>query len=337
LVQTDEEYFREGNAARSDRRQVLDGVVTYSEALAIVLENKPRREDIWDGQLDVNVPPDVSVDETVACVTWKDIISAWTGLLGAGHLGVAEAVLLGDFLDYVETHFPRLQPYSKIGFCGGDAVRLTRRCKTLLEEAFGQTNVRHNPRWAWYALLAESQSAKMMALMPRGIGTSQEIILEVDPGDTMRQASTLFGCCNLGEILELRTHNWTVEPNFHIAHMNVGLVWMHTSRPIEEYWAYWQQRMPLSQVQRAQFHERFDQFVQEGFASNDDLARYSSTVLDTNRQTYNLCPGLTLRWKMGLDDAATLDERGQLAIKIREEAERAAAALKLNLPPVSGQ
>src|SRR5690606_31680921 len=40
LVQTDEQVFREVDAMPSERRQVLDGVVSYGD-LAIVIENKP--------------------------------------------------------------------------------------------------------------------------------------------------------------------------------------------------------------------------------------------------------------------------------------------------------
>ncbi|NJK31022.1 MAG: hypothetical protein HC927_00665 [Deltaproteobacteria bacterium] len=95
VVQTDEHVGISEDARRSDRRQVLDGVVGYGD-LAIVIENKPWHGHIWTEQLEINIPEGAEHDPRVACVVWSDIVSAWGRLLDSGHLNTAEAVVLGD-------------------------------------------------------------------------------------------------------------------------------------------------------------------------------------------------------------------------------------------------
>lgn len=333
LVQTDEIYFKDGDAAASERRQVLDGVVTYDEALAIVVENKPRRENIWDGQLDINVPAGVVLDPKSACVTWKDIVSAWGGLLEAGHLGSAESVLLGDFLDYVEEHFAHLRPYSKVALCGHDEGRLKRRCRMLLQSMAGEQHVQYHRGWSWFILLAEGQSARQVGLMPKRGSDGLALVAEIDPGDTMGQAKKLYENCALDEVLSLRDHGWTVEPNLHVAHMTLNLLWTHTTLPIDAFWRFWVENPKwLRQCSRDRFEETFTSLVANGLASEADRAAYQAKVVTTRRETFNMCPGLTLRWRVRLDDAAVMDQRGQLEGNARAAIERASKALKLTLP-----
>ena len=144
VVQTDEIYFREDNATASTRAQRLDGLLLYGARLGIAIENKPYSGDIWEAQLDVNVPKGVDHDGRVACVTWKDIVTAWGSLMSANHLGRAERMIVEDFLTYVEEHFSKLRPYSTVRLCGTDPGRLKRRCRAILENIAGKAHVKHH-------------------------------------------------------------------------------------------------------------------------------------------------------------------------------------------------
>lgn len=333
LVQTDEVYFKDGDATGSARRQVLDGVVTYDQALAIVVENKPRCERIWAGQLDINVPDGVALDPKCACVTWRDIVVAWGGLLEAGHLGSAEAVLLGDFLEYVEAHFSHLRPYSKVGLCGPDESRLKRRCRMLLQAIAGEKHVQYHKGWGWFILLPEVGSIRQIGLTPLRRVDGLALVLQIDPGDTMSQANALYRDCTVDDVLALRESGWTVRPNLHVAHITLNLLWTHTTIPIEKYWSHWASNTKrIRQVRRAEFAEAFASLRACGLATEEDRAAYDSKVIGTNRQKFNLCPGLSLQWSKMLDDAAVLDQRGRLESEFRSAIEQASKALRFRMP-----
>jgi hypothetical protein len=333
LVQTDEVYFREGNAGASERRQVLDGVVTYDEALAIVVENKPRHQDIWDGQLDINVPEGVPVDPTTACVAWKDIVQAWGRLLEARHLGPAEAVLLGDFLDYVEEHFSHLRPYSKVALCGQDIDRLKRRCRMVLQVIAGEERVEYHRGWSWFIGLDQGRSAAQVGLIPMRATDGLGLVLDVAPGDTTAQAKVLYRDCALADITGLTAHGWTVVPNFHLAHMTVNLMWTTGTLSLEDYWAFWLAHSAwMRKWRREEFEIAWTALVDGGIATAADRVKFDAKVVSTNRSSFNLCPGLLLRWRAPLGEAALMDQRGLLEGAVRREVERVAAALRLALP-----
>jgi hypothetical protein len=333
LVQTDEEFVRKADASPSDRRQVLDGVITYSPSLAIVLENKPSHKHIWEAQLDVSITGDAKLDPRVACVTWKEIITAWGGLLEAHHLAPAEAVLLGDFLDYVEEHFPRLRPYSKVALCGTDTERLHRRCKMILQAIAGEPRVEKHLGWGWYIRLAEDLCAAQIGLFPLRTADGLNLVLEIDPGDTISQARVLYKSVKLEDILSLTSRKWMVEPNLHLMHMTRGLLQTSCKLAVEEYWAFWPEHPDwLRKWKRAEFESAFNGFVAERLAAETDRPAFEKHLTNTRRETFSLCPGLRLRWRCPVEEAALLDQRGTLQDTIRHELEAAAAALHLTRP-----
>lgn len=333
LVQTDEAYFCGKDATPSDRRQVLDGVVAYGDALAIVLENKPSHRNIWVAQLDVSIPASATLDRRIACVTWKEIVAAWAGLLEARHLSPAEAILVGDFLDYVETRFPKLRPYSKVALCGTDAERLQRRCRMVLQDIAGVANVTYHQGWSWFIQLAGDQCATQVALMPKRSSKGLYLAVEIDPGDTTSQARVLYQRVSLPDVLALRSRNWTVEPNFHLAHMTKNLLWTQVTRSIEDYWTFWTENEDwIRQWKRHEFEEAFLSLVNIGVASREDRGEFDRHLVNTKRSNFNICPGLTLRWWLPLEDAAQLDQRNGLAAAVRSAIEDAAGVLKLRLP-----
>lgn len=333
VVQTDEDYFREVDATASERRQVLDGVVTYDDALAIVIENKPSRGNIWEGQLDVRVPSTAEFDPRVACVTWKDIVAAWAGLLEAGHLGAAEALLLGDFLDYVEARFSRLRPYSNVGMCGSDIGRLKRRSRMVLTSIASPDVVRYQQGWGWFIHVPSGRSATHVALIPRRRGTALYLMIEIDPGDTTNQARALYDGVSRDEIAALAKVGWTVEPNFHFMHVTKNLFWTKCQLSFEEYWAFWSTHKDwIRQWRRDQFEDLFQDLVRAGLAAADDRAGFDRHVLNTGRTTINVCPGLTLRWWLPIEEAATLDQRGVLEGAVRRAIESASVPLGIKPP-----
>jgi hypothetical protein len=333
LVQTDDVYFRETHAAASARRQVLDGLVVYGDVLGIAIENKPSHANIRDEQLDVNVPEGVAHDQRVACVTWKDIVTAWGGLFQAGHLGRAECAFVEDFLDYVEEHFPALRPYSKVSLCGSDVGRLNRRSEAILREIAPEQTGYHRG-WAYYIDLVDGQCAKKLAVFPSRPAPVNDLVLEVDPGDTVGQAKILFSKVVSADVRRLlEEKRWTVRPSFHLMFMSTGFFRPAVKLHALEYWSRWaEHRSRIRQWKREEFEGAFQALLEMGIAGPEDRAEFDRTVVNTKRGNIGFAPGLTVQWRLPLSEASALDDRDELIPEVRRAMERAAAVFQLKLP-----
>lgn len=339
VLQTDETYFAQP-VGSSSRKQVLDGIVSYAPDLAIVIENKLFSGNVWEGQLNVNLGSpaggeEVQHDERVACVRWRDVVSAWSNLLQAGHLGGGEKILVEDFLEYVEAHFDRLLPYAKVGMCGRSLFRLERRCRRLLEE-LAPRHVHEHRGWGTCLQLEDPQApAIMIGFFPRALGTELALVVEVALGDTVSQARRLYGQCSFERVVALQEAGWQALPNFHCAFMTSNA--FYPERPIEPraYWDLWarEQWEALRQWTRAEFDRLFELLVHHHVAHREDRAQFDAAFTNTQRNKLNVCPGLVMRYVLPLPEATRLDEQGRLVEKVRTEMVRVAESFELRLPP----
>lgn len=337
VVQTDEHVEIAGDAKHSDRRQVLDGVVGYGE-LAVVIENKPWHGNIWTEQLDVNIPEGAEHDPRVACVAWKDIVLAWARLLESGHLSLAETVLVGDFLDYVEHHFPGLRPYSRVGLCGDDHGRLARRCKAVLTRLSSAEVVDYHRGWGWYIDLEPGQCARKIGLLPEPTANPPRLVVEIDPGDTMGQARIMYRDVSLADIdALLRDQHWHAWPNFHLMFMTSGFFRPGHRHEVRDYWTRWASHQELlRRWSRDEFERAFVALRELDIVRADQRADFDQHTVDTARPNVYFAPGVTLQWWLPLDEAARLDDRDQLEATVRSAIEQGAAALRLRWPRAAG-
>ncbi|MBI4702619.1 MAG: hypothetical protein HY744_15975 [Deltaproteobacteria bacterium] len=301
--------------------------------LAVVVENKPRHRDIWEGQLDVNVPAGVEHDPRVATVVWESVVLAWGRLLEAGHLGTAEAVLLGDFLTYVEEHFPRLRPYSRVALCGTDEWRISRRCRAVLEAIAGAERVQRYPGWGDFMLLDEGQTAQQVGFFPRRQEDGLGPVVEIDPADTGSQAKKMYAEVSWESLAGLLAdERWLGFSNFHIGHVASGLFHQAATMPLEAYFRLWASNPGAIRTWgRDEFEAAFEFLLHHGVLEERHREGWNSVTTNTARKKIGFRPGITLRWRMPLDEASMLDSRGRLEAEVRGAMEAAAKVLRLRL------
>lgn len=335
VVQTDELFLRENDASASARRQVLDGLVVYGTALGIAIENKPLSANIWENQLDVNVPKGVAHDPRVACVTWKDIVSAWGALLSANHFGRAERLMVEDFLAFVEEHFSHLRPYATVRLCGADHGRLTRRVKALLDEVAGPERVAWHRGWGWFINLADGQTARKIGMFPATSGPSTSLVVEFDPGDTTSQARALYRDVPLSAVAALiQAPRWSGVRNFHLMFMTTGFFRQQRGTiSFPAYWNLWASNPSMiRRWRRAEFDSAFDTLSKAGIAADADRAEFDRGLVATKRGHADFAPGVTIQWRLPFAEAVDLDDRGELVRTVKEAITCGAEVFRLKLP-----
>lgn len=333
LVQTDEHVAVAHDAKPSDRRQVLDGVVGYGD-FVIAIENKPWHGDIWTEQLHLNLPAGAQLDERIACVVWSDIVSAWGRLLDSNHLNRAEGLLVGDFIAYVERHFPGLYPYSRVRLCGIDHDRLTRRCKAVLTRIAGADRVDYHQGWGWYIDLLDGQCARKIGLFPEFSPTSPRLVIEIDPGDTMGQARLMYRDVSLERVDALLGQpGWQGRPNFHLLFMTSTFFRPGHRHGVHDYWSRWMgQPERIRLWKRNEFDAAFATLLELDMVTPEDRAAFDHQTVATKRDNVCFAPGVKFQWHLPLDEAARLDDRDQLEVTIEAAIDQGCSALELRRP-----
>jgi len=283
----------------------------------IAIENKPFGG-VREEQLDPNIgdAQEMVVDPHLVELEWKELLSRLHTLNEGQLLGYTEALLLKDFLRYVQEDFPALNPYPSLASCKDDLGLLNLRCQQLMQD-IAKDRLAYLRGYEHYLEAPELKGLKNVIVQAEATGGGWHIVLGLYPGDTVTQARHFYDGLNPSALASL-CDEWTCATNLHFAFMQQNLVWATPQVPIAEYVDFWLEHRHqwLRQVKQPDFGELLDILQQAGQIDERDIEQFKKEFFDTRRSTVNVCPGLKLQYRWPAKEAMRLDEAGLLAKKI---------------------
>lgn len=309
--------------AESDRKQVLDAIITYPGAQVIVVESKIAPAENWQAA-NINiagVAVKIVEGQTPVHVRWSDLLADFTRLLEHKRVDGAEAGVLSDFLVFTEDHFPGLGPDRTLRMCAGNEFRTARRLRALLHEALGLEARIDN--WGPCVTIDHLQGiADRMYLLPWVNPDRPEeaaIALVIDPADTITQARALYPNPLLVNQVRalLKQPRWSGRQNFHFGHMQPGLVWTSGDIGLDDYLDLWVKHAgDIGRISRDEWDEWFDWLVEKHVATSENRDEFDRHFTSTGRQNALLRPGFEIARWWSLAEAEALDDTSQLVAEI---------------------
>ncbi len=310
----------------SSRQQILDGIITYGSELVVVVENKIGWGGVTEQPHKINLHGSAVVFEpNPRAVRWQDLLGVFVDLVDRDLVSGAERLILEDFFDVVEAHFPQIGPFSTLSRCGDQRFRLERRLDFIQEEVLqvdtgkglGWRDIKNTPKiaMAWLGL-AEDNSAVRLCMYP---------------GDTLGQARHLYGdASSVGALIALRSEGWRVEPNFHWGFTAGGYAWTKTPVSVDEYCRYWIDRIAgTHELGRSEWEPYWTRLQADRIVEPSGKEAFDAEFTRSHRQKANPRPGLFCEYVWPLADAKRLDTQGRFVPAVRERVNQVLSALRV--------
>ena len=207
----------------------------------IAIENKPFGG-VREEQLDPNIgdAQEMVVDPHLVELEWKELLSRLHTLNEGQLLGYTEALLLKDFLRYVQEDFPALNPYPSLASCKDDLGLLNLRCLQLMQD-IAKERLAYLRGYGHYLEAPELKGLKNVIVQAEATGGGWHIVLGLYPCDTVTQARHFYDGLNPSALASL-CDEWTCATNLHFAFMQQNLVWATPQVPIADYVDFWLER-----------------------------------------------------------------------------------------------
>ncbi len=309
LLMTNKNWTSEIQIENVDRSARYDGVIYFDSdpKWILVIENKPWSKNVWKEQLNPNIAEDseIKIVKKPVGIDWKEVIERLSALLQKQLVHGAEALLLEDFISFVDKHFSYLNPFSTFSICKDDQYLINRRCVRILD-SIGDVQGQH------IELGSNDLPARRIYL---GIKREQDnnwcIELKIHPGDTVTQARALYESLNTDALRNLTNRGWNIDPNLHFSHIQKHLYWANTPLDLEAYINFWEQNpQKISQVNRdsSDFRDFFRQLLQLELISRKDVSGLEENFTETERSYLRTCPGLSCIYRWNREDALRLDD-----------------------------
>lgn len=306
IIISDDKLFTERNISKSERNAIYDGVIVYDPSWLLIIENKPDVSNVWLEQLNPNIPNEIEIEKIPVTLSWRKIIERFSSLIEKNMLSGLERNIMNDFLEFIDTEFPQLNPFSKLSICKDNQYLLNKRCIAIMEQ-INMGEVKYHIGWKDY-ICVNMDSIKQIALSSNFENEEWNIWLEMHPGDTMNQARCFYRNLNSSKFLGLKSKGWDLSPNMHFSFRASNLVWTNTNISIENYVRYWEDNVDsLGQVCNTEFTEYFKRLESEGMLSTEDWDLLNKNIINTNMQRINVCPGMNIFYWWTKKEATELD------------------------------
>ena len=323
---SDDTFEQDCRVEFSDRHARYDGILVCDPKLWIVIENKPYVEDVWKGQLNLNLEGNGKNEKLIrrpCCLSWRDIVSGLNRLLVQSGLNGTEKMLLDDFLMYIDEEYPALNPFDRLDMCKNVVSLMDKRCRGIMEELWHKKTQYHKG-WKWY-IPSNNPMIKEIALASVSEDNEWCVRLFMHFGVTQSAAQKLYANINencLGSLLS--DPRMSARGAFHYAvradnkFFPEGL----SSTDVREYVKYWKQRNAggqIHQIKRNTFLSYHQQLITDKIVSATSVTDFQRKILTKGYQKLNVCPELQICYTWPKEEAIKLDKNNVLVDSVVEK------------------
>ncbi len=304
-----------GGVESSERNARYDGLIAFGKSLTMIIENKPRSGNIWVGQLNPsigNLSPETKLYSLPVVLEWKEIIKQLNLLLSINTASGYEKLMIEDFLAFIDSNFPFLNPFDSFDQCKGNHELILRRINNILKSIVIDENiVKYHHRWGFYIETPYKQIHEIGLIF--GVKENEWWLeLSLYFADTQGQAVSFYK--SKPDISSINTTEWGLFGNFHFSFMNTHLVWFKT----EDYTNYLNFWLKNTELLYQHGREEIPQLIQK-LAELEVIIVNSETEETMNDkffskayQTLNICPGFGLIYEISSIQAEKLDKDKKL-------------------------
>ncbi len=332
LLMTNENWTPENKIENVDRGARYDGVIYFDSdpKWILVIENKPWSENVWEEQLKPSIAEDSEIEivEDPVGIDWKEVIERLSALLQKQLVHGAEALLIEDFLTFVDMHFGYLNPFSEFSICKDDPYLINRRCVRILE-SIGEVQDQY------IDLGSNDLPARRIYLSIKTEPDNKWCIeLKIYPGDIMPQARALYKSLDTDALLKLTKNGWDIDPNLHFSHIQKHLYWA-TPLDLADYINFWKQHpQMIRQIKRdsSDFRDFFQQLLLLKLIGQKDVSGLEKCF--NNKNQLRTFPGLSCIYRWHQEEALRLDDsKGTFIGEVRKRIKILLDTWGQELPP----
>jgi hypothetical protein len=316
-------------AASEDQKMIPDALIVYPgspEPIVVVVESKVHAAADALQARRINLGPQAPQwDPSVpVAIRWSKLIDDLWALTDLDIGGGAEATLLSDFFDFVDTHYRRVGPYSTLRRCGDIEERILRRCRAVLAAATDREAI--GPRRGRGPYVEMEGPASLPRRVAFDLADDGSYLrLSFWPADTPTQARAFYSNPELPKRVIAMTEagKWTVTANMHFGHFQAGYSWlpMPSETPIGHYLDFWGANVEsigtfYEPPKQPDWNDLLEKLEKAKIIASREA--FDRDFVQTNRTKADVRPGIELSRLWDFDEAVELDDRGDLVNDVRE-------------------
>ncbi|SHI71838.1 hypothetical protein SAMN02745751_00891 [Dethiosulfatibacter aminovorans DSM 17477] len=291
----------------------FNGIIFTKNNYGLIIENNPGEERIWLEKVKSVIPENRTMDviSNTIHLSWKSIVYKINDLVSSNMLEGLERVLVQDFLEFIESEYRFINPYTTFHSCENNIDQLNKRCVYALSKYKNSSEIQYQDDMRPF-IYSGKKTVEKLYLDVNDLYSNWAVNLWMYAGNSLSTAYTTYENLDLNGLFELRNKGYEISKNIIIQHENETLLIFKGDLFLEEYLRFWKNEYKIIEEHKiTDLIEIIDTLKNRHILLPEENAKIKELVSNNNYEKLSISPGFLVKYTWNSKTAKVLDKINQ--------------------------
>lgn len=291
----------------------FNGILFTNNNFVIIIENNPGEERIWLDKIKSVIPETKNTDviSHTLHLSWKGIISRINTLVNSNKLNGLQKTLIKDFLEFIESEYKWINPYTTFHSCENDLGQLNKRCVYALSTFDSTSEIMYQDDSRPF-IYSGKKTVEKLYLDVNHLDSNWAVNLWMYAGASIGSAYTTYENLDLNRLFELGKKGYTISKNIIIQHENDNLLVFKGNLFLEEYLRFWKNEYKIIEEHKiVDLMDIINTLQHRHILLPEETSKIKELVSTGNFEKLSISPGFLVKYTWNSKTAKVLDKINQ--------------------------
>lgn len=291
----------------------FNGILFTSNNYALIVENNPGEERIWLDKIKSVIPETKNTDviSNTLHLSWKSIISKINTLINDDILQGLQKSLVLDFVDFIESEYKWINPYTTFHSCENDLGQLNKRCVYALSTFDSASEIMYQENMRPY-IYSGKKTVDKLYLDVNCLDSNWAVNLWMYAGSSLTSAYSTYENLDLNNLFELKKKGYAITKNIIIQHENDNLLVFKGDLFLDEYLRFWKNEYKIIENHRIiDLIDIINTLQQRHILLPEENSKIKNLIETSDFDNLSISPGFLVKYTWNSKTAKVLDKINQ--------------------------
>jgi hypothetical protein len=312
IVIVDDQSPQKDFAVNSLDKQ-FNGIIFTNNSYGLIIENNPGEERIWLDKVKSVIPENKNMDiiSKTLHLSWKSIVSRINDLVNSNKLDGVQRTLVQDFLEFIESEYKFINPYTTFNSCENKEDKLNKRCVYAMTTYESDSEVQYQDDLRPF-IYSGKKTVEKLYLDIDCLDSNWAVNLWMFAGNSLGSAYATYENLDLNNLFKLKEKGYEISKNIVVRYENENLLVFKGDLFLEEYLRFWKSEYKI--IEEHKINDLIDiinTLKNRHILLPEENDKIKELVSTGNYEKLSISPGFLVKYTWNSKTAKVLDKINQ--------------------------
>lgn len=291
----------------------FNGIIFTNNNYGLIVENNPGEERIWLDKVKSLIPENKNMDviSKTLHLSWKSIVSKINDLVNSNKLDGIQRTLVQDFLEFIESEYKFINPYTTFHSCENNENQLNKRCVYALTTYKSASEIQYQDDLRPF-IYSGKKTVEKLYLDIDCLDSNWAVNLWMFAGNSLGSAYATYENIDLDNLFALKEKGYEITKNIVIQHENENLLVFKGDLFLEEYLRFWKSEYKIIEEHKVNdLIDIINTLKDRHILLPEENTKIKELVSTGNYEKLSISPGFLVKYTWNSKTAKVLDKINQ--------------------------